>query len=38
MDATVEAELLGGVPLPALILGADERVLALNPAAQAVLG
>jgi two-component system phosphate regulon sensor histidine kinase PhoR len=38
MAAAVEAELLGGVPLPALILDGEERVLALNPAAQAVLG
>lgn len=30
--------LLNGIPLPALIIGADERVVALNPPAEALLG
>ena len=30
--------LLSGLPLPAMLVGRDERILALNPAAEALFG
>ncbi|WP_103334136.1 ATP-binding protein [Pseudotabrizicola formosa] len=34
----IEAAVLGGVPLPALIVGPDERISVMNPAAVAMFG
>ena len=34
----IEAALLSGVPLPALIVGPDERITVMNPAAVAMFG
>jgi len=38
MPGTIEAELLDGIPLPALIVGPDERIAHLNAAALALVG
>lgn len=38
MDQDFLSELLAGLPLPALMIGPDERILAVNRAAQALLG
>jgi two-component system phosphate regulon sensor histidine kinase PhoR len=38
MDGTAETEILNGIPLPALIVDADERIAAMNPQAQALFG
>jgi two-component system phosphate regulon sensor histidine kinase PhoR len=38
MDQDLLAELLAGLPLPALMIGADERVTAANAAAETLLG
>lgn len=38
MDHDLLAELLAGLPLPALMIGADERVVAANTAAETLLG
>jgi two-component system phosphate regulon sensor histidine kinase PhoR len=38
MDQDLMAEFLAGLPLPALMIGADERVVAVNAAAEALLG
>ncbi|TGD45491.1 GHKL domain-containing protein [Pseudotabrizicola sediminis] len=34
----IEAAVLGGIPLPALIVGPDERISVMNPAAVAMFG
>jgi two-component system phosphate regulon sensor histidine kinase PhoR len=38
MDQDTLSELLAGLPLPALMVGGDERITAANAAAQALLG
>lgn len=38
MDHELMAEVLAGLPLPALMIGADERVVAANAAAETLLG
>ncbi len=38
MDHDLVAEFLAGLPLPALMIGADERVVAANAAAETLLG
>ncbi len=38
MDHATLAAVLNGLPIPALIVGRDERIAVMNPAAQALLG
>lgn len=38
MDQDTLNEVLAGLPLPAVMIGADERIAACNPAAQVLLG
>ncbi|HSF63120.1 MAG TPA: ATP-binding protein [Paracoccaceae bacterium] len=38
MDAGLIASLVEGIPLPALVVGADDRVSVANPPAEALLG
>ena len=37
MDRQKLDDILGGVPLPMVLIGADDRILAVNPAADAIL-